>query len=398
MDIKKADRGRRLPEKADVVIIGGGIIGVSVAYNLAKRGVRNVVLLERGQMGQCSTGKCLGGIRTQFSTEINIQFSLLSMEVLEGFSSEFGVDPEFRPIGYLFLASNGEQRSILEANGRLMGSMGLEPVLMEPEAIKNRWPFLRTDDLTGGSYTKDDGYAGPYEVLQGYIKKARQKGALLIEGVEATGIRAENGCVKSLETSAGENISTPVVVNAAGPFAAKVAAMLGLELPVIPLRRQLFFTDDFDELPSRFPLILDMEQGWYMRREGKGLLLSGPQDREPSFNEKMDFEARVWTADRSLYRVPLLEHARIAGGWAGLYEISPDNHAIIGSFPEMEGFICVNGFSGHGFMHGPAAGILVSELIIHGQARTLDVHSLRPSRFREGDLIHEPLTAFKGLA
>ena len=375
---------RELPKNADVVIIGGGIIGVSIAYYLAKNGVQKVVLLEKGIMGEGSTGKCPGGVRTQFSTRINIQFSILSLEVLEGFQAEFGVDPEFRPIGYLFLACHPEQWEILKSNAQLIQSMGLQVELLARDEIQSRWPFLRVDDLSGGSYSRSDGYAGPYEVVQGYVKGARRKGSLLIEGVEVTGIHSKKGRVRAVETATGEKIITPIVVNAAGPYAARVAAMLGLDLPVIPLRRHLFFTDLFEALPPLLPMIIDMEHGWYMRREGKGLLLSGPQDSESSFSEKVDFEAQVWTAERSLYRAPILEGAKIANGWAGLYEISPDHHAIIGSFPEMEGFICANGFSGHGFMHGPAAGILVSELIVHGEAKTLDIHPLRPSRFRVG--------------
>ena len=383
------------PSDADVVIIGGGIIGVSTAYYLVKNSPKKIVLLEKGTMGEGSTGKCAGGIRTHFSTRINIEFSLLSLVILNEFQSEFGVDPEFRRTGYLFLASTQEQWSILKSNARLMESMGLSLDLTEPGEIEKRWPFLNTDDLKGGAYSADDGYAGPYEVMQGYIKGARKKGALLLEGVEATGIDVKGGKVKAVVTSTGKKIETPVVVNASGPYASITAAMAGLDLPVAPLRRQLFFTDLFEELPPRFPIVIDMEHAWYMRREGRGLLLAGPQDTEPSFNQKIDFEAREWTAVRSLYRAPVLQAAKIANGWAGLYEISPDHHSIIGEFPEMEGFICANGFSGHGFMHGPAAGTLISELIVYGETRSLDLYPLRPTRFREGDLIHEPLTAFK---
>ncbi|NVL92651.1 MAG: FAD-binding oxidoreductase [Desulfobacterales bacterium] len=386
---------RPLPSSAEVVIIGGGIIGVSIAYYLAKRGVGEVVLMERGAMGQGTTGKCAGGIRTQFSTEINIRFSLLSLKVFERFKEEFGVDPEFRPVGYLFLAGDDRQWAILEANAQLMKTMGLGVELVAPSEIRCRWPFLRVDDLVGGSYTGCDGYAGPYEVLQGFIKGARRLGVMLREGVEVTGIHMKKGRVHAVEVATGERVVTPVVVNAAGPYAARVAAMVGLELLVRPLRRQLFFTDVIDDLPPRFPMVIDLEQGWYMRREGKGLLLAGPQDEESSFNEKVDFEAQEWTAARSLHRVPILERARIMRGLAGLYDISPDHHAIIGAFPEIEGFICANGFSGHGFQHSPAVGMLVSELIADGRAKTMDICPLRPQRFREGDLIYEPLTAFR---
>jgi len=386
---------RPLPSSAEVVIIGGGIIGVSIAYYLAKKGAGKVVLLERGIMGEGSTGKCAGGIRTQFSTEINIQFSLLSLKVFEGFQAEFGVDPEFHPVGYLFLAAQERQWQVLKETAQRMQGMGLDVKLLDPDEIQRQWPFLRVDDLLGGSYTKGDGYAGPYEVLQGFAKGARRLGALLREGTEVTRVHVKKGQVQAVEVATGERVLTPVVINAAGPYAGQVAAMVGLDLQVRPLRRQLFFTDPFDELPSRFPLVIDLEHGWYMRREGEGLLLAGPQDAESSFNERVDFEAQEWTAARSLHRVPILERARIARGWAGLYAISPDHHAIIGPFPEIEGFICANGFSGHGFQHSPAVGILVAELIVKGQAKTLDIHPLRPQRFREGDLIYELLTAFR---
>jgi sarcosine oxidase subunit beta len=384
-----------LPDKADVVIIGGGIIGVSIAYYLAEKGVQEILLLERGILGEGSTAKCVGGIRTQFSTEINIQFSLLSRKVFAKFQDQFDVDPEFHEIGYLFLTADEGQWKVFNATRQIMQDLDLEVALLSPAEIQRRWAFLRVDDLVGGSYTPQDGFAGTYEVLRGFIHGAKRLGAKLREGMDVVEIQVKSGKVKAIQTATGARVKTPVVVNAAGPHAGRVAALAGLELPVRPLRRQIFFTEPFEELPSEFPLIIDLERGWYIRREGKGLLLSGPQDANSSFNEQVDFEGQEWTAARSLHRVPVLRRARIAGGWAGLYEISPDNHAIIGTFPEVKGFICANGFSGHGFMHSPAAGILVAELIVEGKVETLDIHPLRPVRFREGDLIHEPLTAFR---
>jgi sarcosine oxidase subunit beta len=386
---------RPLPSSAETVIIGGGIIGVSIAYYLAKKGVGGIVLLEKGMIGEGTTGKCAGGVRTQFSTEINIQFSLISLEIFRRFETEFGVDPEFHPVGYLFLAAQQKQWGTLSASAQLMKTVGLDVELLEPNEIRYRWPFLRVDDLLGGSYTEYDGYVGPYEVLQGFAKGARRLGVIFMEGVEVTGIHMKTGRVQAVEISTGERVCTPVVVNAAGPYAARVAAMVGLDLLVRPLRRQLFFTDVFEELPSLLPIVIDLEHSWYMRREGKGLLLAGPQDTESSFNEEVDFRAQEWTAARSLHRVPVLESARIARGLAGLYAISPDHHAILGPFPEIKGFICANGFSGHGFQHSPAVGMLTAELIAEGQAKTLDIHPLRPQRFREEDLIYEPLTAFR---
>jgi sarcosine oxidase subunit beta len=218
---------------------------------------------------------------------------------------------------------------------------------------------------------------------------------IIREGIEVAGIRHRAGRIEGIVTSRGETVNTPMVVNAAGPYAARVSDMLGLNMPVRPLRRQVFFTGPLAVLPRETPLVIDLEHGWYMRREGSGLLLAGPQDAESSFNEDVDFEGRTWTAERSMHRVPVLKDAEIVRGWAGLYAISPDHHAIIGSFPEMEGFVCANGFSGHGFQHSPAVGVLVSELITEGRTCSMDIEALRPDRFRDGDLIHEPLTAFQ---
>jgi sarcosine oxidase subunit beta len=383
-----------LPKRADVVIIGGGIIGVSIAYYLAKKGVKNVLLLERDIMGEGATAKCAGGIRTQFSTEINVQFSLISREVFGRFQEEFGVDPEFHQAGYLFLTADDLRWKNLQRNAQLLKTLDVKVELLDPKEIKSRWPFLRVDDLVGGSYSAQDGYAGTYEILRGFINGARRLGAMLRERVEVKAIQLKSGHIQAIKTSTGERVESPVVINAAGPYAAGVAALAGLDLPVHPLRRQIFFTDVFEGLPPMFPMVIDLEHGWYMRREGKGLLLAGPQDSEFSFNEKVDFDGQEWTASKSVHRVPILQNSRIVRGWAGLYDISPDHHAIIGAFHELKGFICANGFSGHGFQHSPAVGMLVAEIILEGKAKTLDIHPLRTQRFREGDLIQEPLVAF----
>ena len=386
---------QELPRTADVVIVGGGVIGLSIAYHLAKKGITNLLLLEKDTLGAGSTGKCAGGIRMQFTTGINIRFSVLSSKIFENFRSEFGVDPEFRRVGYLFLARGERDWTILKDNATRLKNVGIKVRLLDQEGLADQWPFLYVDDLQGGAYTPRDGYAGPYEVLQGFAKGARRLGVMLKEGIAVTGIRHKAGRVEGIVTSRGETVETPVVVNAAGPYAARLGEMLKLKIPVRPLRRQVFFTDPFAFLPQETPLVIDLEHGWYMRREGSGLLLAGPQDAKSSFNEGVDFEGRAWTAERSMHRVPVLKDAKIVRGWAGLYAISPDHHAIIGSFPEMEGFICANGFSGHGFQHSPAVGLLVSELIAEGRASSIDIRALRPDRFRDEDLIHEPLTAFR---
>jgi sarcosine oxidase subunit beta len=379
---------------ADVVIIGGGIIGVSIAYHLALKKAGRVFLLEKGQLGEGSTSRCVGGIRTQYSTEMNIRFSLEALKTFERFKEEFGVDPEFRKIGYLFLATTDWEIGIFKENIELQRKYGIPVEWLDPEEIRKRWSYLKMDDILGGTFCPSDGYAGPSEVLSGFTSGAKRAGAKIFEGVEATGIIVEEGEVKGVRTK-DEAISAPVVVNAAGPYASLVGEMAGAEIPVRPLRRQIFITAPFKLTDESVPLTIDFHRGWYFRQEVDGFLLSGPLDREASFNLNIDYEAMVEAAENAMFRVPAFEKARIARGWAGLYEISPDHHAILGPFPGIRGFILANGFSGHGFQHSPAVGEVIAELITEGRATTIDISPLSIERFKKGELIFEPMTAFK---
>jgi sarcosine oxidase subunit beta len=212
--------------------------------------------------------------------------------------------------------------------------------------------------------------------------------------MEVIGISTEKGRIRSVKTTDGE-VSTSVVVNAGGPYAASIGEMIGVKIPVKPLRRQIFITAPFYLADHPIPLTIDFHRGWYFRQEGDGYLLSGPLDEEPSFNLNTEYDAMVEASENAVYRVPGLEKARIARGWAGLYEISPDHHAILGGVPGVEGFVVANGFSGHGFQHSPAVGKVISELIVDGKALTIDISSLSIERFEKGELMSEPMTAFK---
>jgi len=386
---------KELPAKADVVVIGGGIIGASIAYYLTQKGISNVAVLEQGAIGaQGATARCLGGLRTQFATGINIRFSLISRKIFQKFEQQFGIDPVFKPYGYLFLASTQAQWAVFEKTSRLMAGLRIPVQLLGPQQVKQRWPFINVADLAGGSYTKDDGFYGPMEVLQGFVKAARCGGARFFENIAAAGFAISGKTVTGVLTAAGRNIKTKAVINAAGPWAGVVAAKAGLDLPVEPLQRALFFTGTFEGIAADFPMILDIDSGWYLKREGRGLIIGGPAG-ERSFSPNMAFDAQQWTAVESMRRVPALENARIIRDWVGHYEITPDLHAVIGTFPELNNFICATGFSGHGFQHAPATGMIVAELVADGRAQTEDVYPLRPTRFRENDLIFEPMTAFR---
>ncbi len=383
-----------MEKTADVVIIGGGIIGLSIAYSLALKKAGKIVLFEKGQLGEGSTSRCVGGIRTQFSTEINIRFSLESLKAFEVFKDEFGVDPEFRGIGYLFLASTEREVETFKENIKLQKKFNIPVEFLNSDEIGIRWPYLRVDDVLGGTFCAWDGYAGPNEVLLGFASGAKRAGVRIHEGMEVMGISTEKGKIRSVKTRDDE-ISTAVVVNAGGPYAASIGKMIRVEIPVRPLRRQIFITTPFRLADHPIPLTIDFHKGWYFRQEGDGLLLSGPLDVEPSFNLNTEYEAMVKASENAMDRVPVLERARIARGWAGLYEISPDHHAILGRVPGVEGFILANGFSGHGFQHSPAVGKVISELIMAGEATTIDISSLCIDRFEKGELILEPMTAFK---
>jgi sarcosine oxidase subunit beta len=382
-----------MEKSADVVIIGGGVIGLSIAYHLALKKAGRIILFEKGQLGEGSTSRCVGGIRTQFSTEINIRFSLESLKTFEQFEEEFGINPEFKRIGYLFLATTEEEMEVFKQNINLQKKFNIPVELIHTDEIKTRWPYLKTDDLLGGTFCPLDGYAGPSETLSGFAMGAKRAGVKIYEGVEVKGISLAKGMM-GIKTK-DEEITTPIVVNAAGPYAASVGEMAGIKIPVKPLRRQIFITAPFHLTDRPIPLTIDFHRGWYFRQEVDGFLLSGPLDLKSSFNLNVDYEAMAEASENAMDRVPILEKARIARGWAGLYEISPDHHAILGKVPEIEGFILANGFSGHGFQHSPAVGKVIAELIVDGEATTIDISSLSIERFNKGALILEPLTAFK---
>jgi sarcosine oxidase subunit beta len=383
-----------MKKTADIVIIGGGIIGVSIAYYLGKMGAKNVVLFEKDLIGMGSTGLCAGGIRRQWSTEVNMHFALKAFEVFQNFEEEFGASPEFHEIGYLFLARGEEEVKSFKKNIELQNHFNVPSKLLTREEVKKEWPFLSLDDVSGGAFCQTDGYAGPNEVTNAIAREARRHGIKILEKTEVLSIEVAGNRIVSVTTKEG-TVETRTVVNATGPYAADVGKLAAMEIPVSPIRRQLFVTDPFDKIPPSVPLTIDHSQNFYFRREGECVLLSGPQDENPSFNLKTDFDAMVVTAEKATHRVPVFEEANISRGWAGLYEISPDNHAILGKVPEVKGLFLAVGFSGHGFQHGPAAGMAIAELIWNGKSETIDITPLALSRFKEGKAIKESLTAFK---
>jgi sarcosine oxidase subunit beta len=380
-------------ETADVVIIGSGIVGSSVAYHLAEAGCTNVLVVEReAHQGKGSTGKSMGGVRAQFATTVNIQMSHYSIDFFATFDEQLGYPADYRPHGYLFCATNERHLEYLKTNRERQLALGVKNVdLISREDIVKILPQLRVDDVMGGTYCPTDGFVDPHSVMMGFMLKARERGVKLWLDTRVTGIEVDNGWVTGVTTSRGP-VSTPIVVNAAGAWAAEVALMAGAELPVEPLRRQLVPTEPFEGLPKRFPMVIDMSTGFHFRREGKGILLAWNDPEEtPGF--KTDFDAsfveKILT--RAASRVPCLADAAVnpRRGWAGLYEMTPDHHAIIGPAPNVKGLFFVNGFSGHGVMHSPASGRITSDLILHGRSDLIDTTLIGLERFATGRLLEE---------
>jgi len=369
------------PKTASIVIIGGGVVGCSIAYHLARRGQRDVVVLERETVGSGTTSKAAGGIRAQFSTETEIRFSLESLRVLQNFTEEFGVDPGFKQIGYLFLVSDEKDLRAFETRIALQKRLGVDVRVITPKDAQAIVPALHVDDLIAAVWGPQDGLAGPAEVTQGFAKRARELGAGIVEGVEVTAIDVAGGKVRGVRTTQGE-ITAPVVINAAGPTAARVGRLAGVTLAVFPRRRHIFFTEPFPELPGPVPLTHDQASGFYFRKEMEQVLLS-PGDVQDIGQDQivpMDWGKLDETVTKAVHRLPLIERAKIAGGWAGLRPLTPDDHAILGPAPGVDGFFLAVGFGGHGFQHSPMTGRMVAEWILDGKP-SMDLSLFNPARF-----------------
>jgi sarcosine oxidase subunit beta len=383
----------RCMQAADVVIIGGGIVGSSIAYQLTEQGCKNVIVIEReAHQGKGSTGKSMGGVRAQFSTPVNIQMSLYSIPFYASFDDRLGYPAGYRPQGYLFLATSEAHLRYLATNMQKQIELGLKSVeKIAAEDIAKTYPQLRTDDVLGGNFCSTDGFVDPYSAMIGFMTRASEQGARLWRGTEVTGVSMDCNGVAAVATSR-DTISTRVVVNAAGAWAAQIAKMVGIALPVVPLRRMLVPTEPFSEYPHTAPMTIDMSNGFHFRPESLGFLLAW-NDPEETTGYKTDFEPTFIEKilERAANRVPCFENAAVnpKKAWAGLYEMTPDHHPILGAVPEVPGFFCANGFSGHGVMHAPATGKVLSDLVLRGETDLIDASLLNLQRFAEGREIHE---------
>jgi sarcosine oxidase subunit beta len=378
---------------ADVVIIGGGIVGSSIAYQLTQAGCRSVVILEReSHQGKGSTGKSMGGVRAQFSTESSIRMSLYSIPFFRDFEQTMGHPSGYRAQGYLLLATNERHMGYLRSNVQIQTAAGLDAVrLVTKDDIVRLVPQLRSDDIVGGTFCSIDGFVDPYSVMTGFTLRAVDQGAQLFRDAAVTAIDRDSQGISAVHTTQTK-IETRIVVNAAGAWSAQIAKMAGLDLPVEPLRRMLVPTEPFEKISHGAPMTIDLSTGFHFRPEGLGLLMAWADPEEKSsFNTNFDraFVEKVLTLGVS--RVPVLEEVAVnpSRAWAGLYEMTPDHHPILGAAPGIPGLFLASGFSGHGVMHSPATGKIMADLILKGATDLIDAKLLDYNRFAEGRMIQE---------
>jgi sarcosine oxidase subunit beta len=377
----------------NVIVIGGGIVGLASAYYLVQRDI-DVTVCERGTIGGGSTERSVGGIRAQFSTPVNIDLSLASMRVWESFEEKFGVDITYRRNGYLFLARSEETAHAFHENVAMQNERGVPSEFLMPEETCEYCPKIDTGAFVGATYSPTDGFADPHLALQGFSEAATETGVEIRTKTPVTDIHLDDKSVRGV-TAGGDRLDAEYVVNTAGPWAGRVASMAGIDIPVAPKRRQMLVVDPEQPVPESVPLTIDLDSGSHFRPERKGAALVGGHfgdpdpDEDPngyaqSFDLDWAAEALERAADCTRYFGP---DSRIRRGWAGLYAVTPDHHPIIEE--TVPGFINAVGFSGHGFQHAPATGQLVTELAVDGRASLVDISPLRYDRFEAGDLQHE---------
>lgn len=370
---------------AEVAIVGGGVIGASIAAHLGERRVGRVVVFEReDELGTGSTAKAAGGVRLQFTTAANVALSRYSLEELRRFQERTGVDADFVQDGYLFLLDSEDDLRRFAETARRQRELGAPVEVVTPEEAARILPGIRTGDLAGATFCAEDGVATPAALVAGYAALARRSGVELRRGAEVISAapRKDGGFEF---TAGGESWRAEWLVNAAGPWAGEVGRLLGVEVPVQPVRRQFFTTEPLSWVPERMPLTIDWGSGAYMHRHSGGMLVGNSDPNEPpgfSQTPDLDYLAGVW--EQAARRLPRLGEAAMKTANAGLYEVSPDHNAILGPAAEHPRFLLANGFSGHGMQHAPAVGRAISELIADGRSKTLDIGAFSIRRFAGG--------------
>lgn len=384
---------------SDVIIIGGGCMGASTAYHLARRGITRVTLIEREPvLGAGSTGRNAGGVRYQFSSEANIKLSIESIGAIERFKDEVGQETDFHQDGYLFLLSEPANVQAFQRNLALQKRLGVNVQWLTADDAARLAPGLRTDGVAGATFCQKDGIADPNGITMGFAKAAQALGVEIVRETEVTGVRVQAGRIQGVDTSRGA-VDAPIVINAAGPYARRIGDMIGVETPVTPVRHHIFIAQPasrpagnpsaFPGAPSNHIMVIDFETTFYFHREGANLLF-GMADREeqPGFDLSVNWEFLERVTPIAVRRLPALADASISHAWAGLYEMTPDAMPIIGPAGDPEGYYMITGFSGHGFQHSPAAGRILAD-VIAGRDPQFDLTPFAYARFAKGETERE---------
>ena len=378
-----------MKSSAEIVIIGAGIMGCAIAHALAERGTTDIVVLERDAIGRGATADAAGGIRQQFSTGTNVRLATYSVRVWERFKERFDQEINLHQQGYLFLLSNPAEEPVFRANLALQHGLGVPSRWVTPAEIAALNPHVLLDDIYGGTFCPEDGWVDTYSATAGYARAARRLGVQIEEETLVTGIVVSDGRVTAVET-AGGLISSGLVIICAGPQTRAVGKFAGVDIPVDPIRRMSFITDPFPALPKTLPMTIDFATGLYFHPESAGFLFGMADRNEPtSLNKTVDDDWMMRTVEALIERAPAFENANVMRGWAGFYEVTPDDNPVVGFVSEREGLAVAAGFSGHGFMQGPAIGVCMAELILDGKAASIDISEFRPSRFAEGQFAQE---------
>jgi sarcosine oxidase subunit beta len=371
-----------LPDHASVVVVGGGVMGLSTAYHLARAGVRDVVLLEKDELGSGSTSKAAGGVRAQFSDEVNIELGARSLRAFETFREDLGQEIDLHQVGYLFLLDRPEHVAAFEENVALQNALGVDTRMIDVAEAQRLSPLVRTDGLLAAAWSPRDGHCTPESVVLGYAGAARAAGATLVRGCAVSGIEVSGDRVTGVVTARG-TVRTDTVVCCAGAWSRELGAMAGVTLPVEPLRRQVLVTEPMPGLAPDTPFTIDFSTSLYFHGEGRGLVL-GMSDPDETVGFRLG-RSEAWLprlGEAIERRAPRIAEVGIAGGWAGLYEMTPDHNALIGEDREVSRFLYATGFSGHGFLMGPAVGEVMRDLYL-GRTPVVDVGALDARRFAD---------------
>ena len=379
-----------MTKTADVVVVGGGVNGCSIAYQLARRGIRNVVLVEKGHIASGPTGVSSGIVRQHYTNETLAAMARDSVRVFERFGDEIGGDAGFVQCGVVFLSGEdtaAELTSTVEMHRRI----GIRESLLSAAELKAMEPHLFDEDVTCGAYDRDGGYADPTLAATSFADAAKRLGVNILQRTTVTGLRIDGGKMAGVQTDKGE-IASNTVINAAGPWGAGLAAMAGIEIPITVTRHAVVVTQRPVAWRKPTPVWGDLIGGWYFKPDGQtGMMVGSVQDdhRGVDADNYVDIATHdevVAASSALLRRFPIMEEGTARSGWAGLYDVTPDSQPVIDGIEHVPGFFCAVGFSGHGFKIAPAVGRIMSELVVDGHCRSYDIGIFRLDRFQTGDL------------